>query len=257
MPAVSTSSFTSTLTNQSSALVSTPEVSLSTQVFGTRAFLLNTSGLPTTIPVSSSASFTVTFAPGQTGLASATLLIGTNSYPLVGTGIVVGTIDALQVSYVDQTGVRGLPQAATPIDFGQTRLLVRAAQADVRGAAADRRAAGDGEDGLDHPAPLVGHALPALQADVADAGPFFGVEQLGENVREVGALGEEREVAGGGHGSRGARAGKRPQLDFPPYLITLRIPALGRSHISTLATQHSHRIVHGRRHDPSIRDAHL
>jgi len=114
-----TSSFTITLTNQSSAPVSTPAVSIVTQVFGTSAFLLNTGDLPTTIPVSSSASFTVTFAPGQTGLASATLLIGSNSYPLVGTGVVVGTIDALQISYVDQTGVRGLPQAATPIDFGQ------------------------------------------------------------------------------------------------------------------------------------------
>jgi hypothetical protein len=114
-----TSSFTITLTNQSSAPVNTPALSISTQVFGTSAFLLVTGGLPTTIPLSSSASFTVTFAPGQTGLASATLLMGTNSYPLVGTGIVVGTIDALQISYVDQTGVRGLPQTATPIDFGQ------------------------------------------------------------------------------------------------------------------------------------------
>lgn len=114
-----TSSFTITLANQSGSPLNTPAVSIQTQVFGTSAFLLNTSSLPATIPVSSSATFTVTFAPGQTGLASATLVIGTDSYPLVGTGIVVATIDALQISYVDQTGVRGLPQAATPIDFGQ------------------------------------------------------------------------------------------------------------------------------------------
>jgi hypothetical protein len=114
-----TSSFTITLANQSGAPLATPAVSILTQVFGTSAFLLDTSSLPATIPVNSSARFTVTFAPGQTGLASATLVIGTNSYPLVGTGVVVAIIDALQISYVDRTGVRGLPQAATPIDFGQ------------------------------------------------------------------------------------------------------------------------------------------
>jgi hypothetical protein len=52
-------------------------------------------------------------------LASAALVVGLNSYPLQGFGIVVADIDALQISYVDQTGVRTLPQAATPIGFGQ------------------------------------------------------------------------------------------------------------------------------------------
>lgn len=114
-----TSSFAITLANQSGAPLTTPAISIRTQVFGVSAFALDTSSLPATIPVSSSATFRVTFAPGQMGLASATLAIGTNSYPLVGTGIIVALIDALQISYVDQTGVRGLPQAATPIDFGQ------------------------------------------------------------------------------------------------------------------------------------------
>jgi hypothetical protein len=113
------SSFTITLANQSGGPLNTPAVSIHTQVFGISAFLLNTSSLPTTIAAGSSANFTVTFAPGQIGLASATLAIGTNSYPLAGTGIVVALIDALEISYVDKTGVRGLPQAATPIDFGQ------------------------------------------------------------------------------------------------------------------------------------------
>ncbi|MGI8962620.1 MAG: choice-of-anchor D domain-containing protein [Bryobacteraceae bacterium] len=114
-----TSSFAITLANQSGNPLNTPAISIRTQVFGISAFLLDTSSLPATIPVSSSVTFTVTFAPGQTGLASATLIVGTNSYPLVGTGIVVASLDALKISYVDQTGVRGLPQAATPIDFGQ------------------------------------------------------------------------------------------------------------------------------------------
>jgi hypothetical protein len=65
------------------------------------------------------ATFTVAFAPGQIGLASATIMVGSNSYPIEGTGAALTAFDALQVSYIDQTGVRGLPQAATPIDFGQ------------------------------------------------------------------------------------------------------------------------------------------
>jgi hypothetical protein len=115
-----TSSFTITLANQSSAPLNTPAISIQTAAFATSAFALNTSSLPTTISAGSSVNFTVTFAPGQTGQASATLVIGSNRYPLVGTGIgIAGTIDVLQISYVDNTGVRGLPQAATPIDFGQ------------------------------------------------------------------------------------------------------------------------------------------
>jgi hypothetical protein len=47
-------------------------------------------------------------------------VIGSNTYPLVGTGVTLADIDALQISYVDQTGVRTSPQAATPISFGTT-----------------------------------------------------------------------------------------------------------------------------------------
>lgn len=108
-----------TLTNQSGAAVSTPAVSLINQVFASSAFSLDTSGLPASIAAGAQASFTITFAPGQAGLATTTLMVGSNSYPMQGTGIVVSDVDALQISYVDATGVRGLPQAATPINFGQ------------------------------------------------------------------------------------------------------------------------------------------
>lgn len=114
-----TASFTITLSNESTATLNTPAVSIQSQEFVSSAFALNTSGLPSTIPAGASATFSVVFAPGQTGFTSATLVIGSNSYELVGTGAVVADIDALQISYVDQTGVRGLPQAATPINFGQ------------------------------------------------------------------------------------------------------------------------------------------
>lgn len=107
-----------TLTNESAGTI-TPNISLQTQKFASSAFSLDTSAAPATLPAGASATFTVTFAPGQTGLTTATLVIGSNSYPLQGTGVVLSEIDALQISYVDKTGVRGLPQAASPIDFGQ------------------------------------------------------------------------------------------------------------------------------------------
>jgi hypothetical protein len=114
-----TASLTFTLTNQSATTLSTPAVSLQTQVFASSAFALDISAVPSTIAAGGSATFTVTFAPGQTGLTTATLVVGSNQYPIQGTGVVLTDIDALQISYVDSTGVRGLPQAATPINFGQ------------------------------------------------------------------------------------------------------------------------------------------
>jgi hypothetical protein len=114
-----TASYMFTLTNQSTATLSTPAISLQTQVFASSAFALDISAVPSTITAGASATFTVTFAPGQTGLTTATLAVGSNQYPIQGTGVVLTDIDALQISYVDATGVRGLPQAATPINFGQ------------------------------------------------------------------------------------------------------------------------------------------
>jgi hypothetical protein len=108
-----------TLTNASAAPISTPTIALQSQKFASSAFSLDTSAVPATIAAGASATFTVTFAPGQADLTTATLVVGSNSYPIQGTGIVVTEIDALQISYVDSTGVRGLPQTATPIDFGQ------------------------------------------------------------------------------------------------------------------------------------------
>ena len=107
------------LANASTTSANAPSISLQTPVFSSSAFSIDTSSVPATVAAGASAVFTVTFAPGQTGLTTATLVVGSNLYPLQGTGAVVVDIDALQISYVDATGVRGLPQAATPIDFGQ------------------------------------------------------------------------------------------------------------------------------------------
>lgn len=115
----STATVNFTLANQTSAALTTPTVALQTGVYLSSAFTSTASSLPPSIPANSSVSFSVTFAPGQTGLTTATLTVGQNSYPLSGTGVVVADTDALQISYSDSTGVRTLPQAATPISFGQ------------------------------------------------------------------------------------------------------------------------------------------
>ncbi len=112
--------YTFTLANESSIVLSVPAISVPAPItYASNPFVVDLSQVPATLAPSTSATFTITFAPGQTGVATTSLLVGTNSYPLEGTGIVVASIDALQISYVDSTGVRGLPQAATPISFGQ------------------------------------------------------------------------------------------------------------------------------------------
>ena len=121
-----TSSITFTLANEISAAINTPTVALQNQVYASSAFKLDTSSLPATIAANSSATFTLTFAPGQIGVSTTTLVVGTNSYAIEGSGVVVADIDALAIYYVDQTGVRTLPQAATPIDFGQLTAGVNA-----------------------------------------------------------------------------------------------------------------------------------
>ncbi len=115
----STASITFTLTNETSSSLASPAVSINSGVFSSSAFSLDLTALPATLPANGSGTFTVTFAPGQTGLTTATLSVGSSSYGIQGTGIVVTDVDALQISYVDSTYVRSLPQAATPISFGQ------------------------------------------------------------------------------------------------------------------------------------------
>ena len=111
---------TFTLSNLSSITLSTPAISVSPPTtFSSNPFSVDTSKVPSSLAAGASATFVVTFSPGQTGIVSTAMLLGSNSYQVQGDGIVVADIDALQISYVDSTGVRSLPQAATPISFGQ------------------------------------------------------------------------------------------------------------------------------------------
>jgi hypothetical protein len=116
----SSASITFTLSNKSAITLSTPAISVpAPTTFASNPYSLDISKVPSSLAAGASATFVVTFSPGQTGVVSTTLLLGSDSYKLHGDGIVVANIDALQVSYVDSTGVVGLPQAATPISFGQ------------------------------------------------------------------------------------------------------------------------------------------
>ena len=115
----STKAITFTLSNQTTSPIATPAVSLKTEVFVPSAFALDISSTPANVPANGTVSFTVTFAPGQTGLATAALVVGSNQYDLAGTGVIASSADQLQIYYVDSTQVRTSPQAATPIDFGQ------------------------------------------------------------------------------------------------------------------------------------------
>ncbi len=120
---VSTSAFstiTFTLSNESTVDINLPSVTIPPPTIYTASpFFLDLSKLPATLGAGESANFTVTFAPGQVGFNQGTLVVGPNSYLIEGAGVVVSDIDALEISYVDSTGVRSLPQAATPISFGQ------------------------------------------------------------------------------------------------------------------------------------------
>ena len=125
--ATSASSFiTFTLTNQATVATATPSVSLSVPQNGgvpqATAYSLSTaqadgSAYPASLLPNSSATFTVTFAPGQTGLAGDALLnVGSNSYKLIGAGVGSG-VDALQIAYANAAGIITLAQAATPVTF--------------------------------------------------------------------------------------------------------------------------------------------
>ena len=127
---VSTSSsatVTFILSNRTAGSLATPTIKLQTTQFFASAFRLDTSALTGSIAGNSLATFTVTFAPGQVGVTdpSTALIVGTLSYPLKGTGIVVADIDALDISYTDITsgspsfGKITRPQAATAIQFDQ------------------------------------------------------------------------------------------------------------------------------------------
>lgn len=115
----SSSSLTFTFTNPTTSAVTLPAVSLVVPAYYSSAFALDTSALPASLAAAATASFTVTFAPGQVQQDNVELQVGTLQYALTGNGVAATDIDALEISYTDSTGVRTLPNPATPIAFDQ------------------------------------------------------------------------------------------------------------------------------------------
>jgi hypothetical protein len=113
VPDCASSAITFTLQNQTAFAAPAPAISLTRLQFIDSAFALDTSTLGSTIAANSSATFAVTLAPGQAGVYSASLMVGSNSYPIQG-----ASVDPLEIKYVDTTGVGELAQTATPIVFG-------------------------------------------------------------------------------------------------------------------------------------------
>jgi hypothetical protein len=112
-----------TVENQTESSISTANlISLTTPVFNTSPFSLDTSSLPATLAAGASASFTVKFSPGQAVLMQATLNVNGNPFPLQGTGVAnpIGDPSSLVVTYTDPTGVRLTAQGGTPIVLPQT-----------------------------------------------------------------------------------------------------------------------------------------
>lgn len=124
----STSVVTFTITNQGSAGLSTPSVSIQVGVYDTSAFQLDTSALPSTLAAGASANFTVTFSPGLSAAAGqgqveteeSTLNVGSAVFPLQG-GVIGSpqnaTLDSLAVTYTDGT-TKNTAQQSAPINFG-------------------------------------------------------------------------------------------------------------------------------------------
>ncbi len=119
-----TSSLTATftLTNGSTASINPQQLIMLKTATNNPSTGFQLGALPNTIAAGSSATFTVTFAPGSAGAQQVTLMAGQNPFLLQGTGTasVVGDISSLQITYTDSTGQNLTAQAASPINFGTT-----------------------------------------------------------------------------------------------------------------------------------------
>ena len=73
---------------------------------------------PTSLAPGASVSFTLVFAPTQQALVTASLTIGSRSYPLTGIGVPGEGLSSLLVSYTLPTGVHYTITPASPVAFG-------------------------------------------------------------------------------------------------------------------------------------------
>lgn len=112
-------SITFTATNITAGPLPVPVPAIVSSVFSQSPFSLGLlTDWPASLAAGASASFTLSFAPTQQALLTATLNWGTRTYPLNGFGIPGPGLESLLVSYTLPTGVRYNITPATPVDLG-------------------------------------------------------------------------------------------------------------------------------------------
>lgn len=119
VPVGGTNTATLTVQNGTTATLSLATPAVVAAVFSQSPFAVGSlTNFPSSLAPGASASFTLGFSPTQQALLTATLTIGSRSYPLTGFGIAGEGLSSLVVSYTLPTGVHYTISPATPVDFG-------------------------------------------------------------------------------------------------------------------------------------------
>jgi hypothetical protein len=115
----STKSATFTVTNSTASTLPVAAPSIVSSVFSQSPYSLGSlDSWPASLAPGGTASFTLAFAPTVQALVTASLSLGSRTYPLTGTGIPGPGLESLLVSYTLPTGVHYNITTATPVDFG-------------------------------------------------------------------------------------------------------------------------------------------
>lgn len=119
VPVGGTATATITVQNVTAATLPLDTPQVVAAVFSHSPFAVGSlTNFPASLAPGASASFTLSFSPTQQVLLTATLTIGSRSYPLTGFGIAGEGLDSLIVSYTFPNGVHYTISPASPVDFG-------------------------------------------------------------------------------------------------------------------------------------------
>jgi Abnormal spindle-like microcephaly-assoc'd, ASPM-SPD-2-Hydin len=119
VPVASTKTATIKVLNSSSVTLPLATPAIVAAVFSQPPFTLGSlANWPTSLAAGSSASFTLTFTPTQQALVTASLTIGSRSYPLTGIGVPGEGLSSLLVTYTLPSGVHYTISPVSPVSFG-------------------------------------------------------------------------------------------------------------------------------------------
>jgi len=119
VPVGGTNTATVTVQNGTTATLPLDKPAVLAAVFSQSPFTLESlTNFPSSLGPGASASFNLSFSPTQQALLTATLTIGSRSYPLTGFGIPGEGLSSLVVSYTLPSGVHYTISPATPVNFG-------------------------------------------------------------------------------------------------------------------------------------------